>query len=189
MRVSYCLISSVIVQLALLGMVSYTPEPAVPLIAVRPATEQNMKDELKLEKYNRTVTQAMLVSDRLYHRHGCDSQYTRTTAERAVIEQVNVRLVTAVVIVESSCKFNAHSARGAHGLMQIVPKIHHVSAKALQDPNTNIQIGTRYLALLVHKYGVREGIHHYFGMGNNDGSTDGNTYTNHVLLVAGYQVN
>jgi len=60
----------------------------------------------------------------------------------------------------------AISATGDVGLAQINAKIHHLTVPALQDPTFNLQKGAMILAAFVHKFGLREGLHHYNGMGN-----------------------
>lgn len=174
------------IQLAALLLVATIPEEHVPSIACRGASEQQMKDAYTHEKYDKMVLQAYHTSDVVYRSHGCGSSFSWATAVHSVKARVNARLVAAVVIVESSCRPFVHSKRGAVGLMQIVPRIHHVSVRALQDPDTNIRIGTEYLSSLVYHYGIRRGLHHYFGMGYSDGNITGEEYVNHVLAVAGY---
>ncbi len=72
-------------------------------------------------------------------------------------------LVKAVIAVESSFDPVALSARGAIGLMQIIPETgaryglvpddrRDVEAK-LRDPATNVRIGTRYLRDLLARFG------------------------------------
>jgi soluble lytic murein transglycosylase len=67
---------------------------------------------------------------------------------------------------ESAFIENARSSADARGLMQILPatasrlarqaRIPHYSAKKLFQAETNIALGTRYLAFLVRRYGKTE---------------------------------
>ena len=89
------------------------------------------------------------------------------------------RLVAGAILAESSCNPSAVSERGAVGLMQINERVWK-TGQNLKDPETNIRIGTKILGLYVHEYGVREGLHHYNGMGDPT-----SVYADKVLLYAG----
>lgn len=73
-------------------------------------------------------------------------------------------LVAALINVESGFREDVTSKAGAVGLMQVIPSTAHavardaglperVTAKTLERPGTNIRVGVRYLAYLVHHYG------------------------------------
>ena len=73
---------------------------------------------------------------------------------------VDPYLVAAVIRTESSWDANASSARGARGLMQLMPETARemeergfvspsYSAENLEDPATNIEFGCAYLAYLL----------------------------------------
>jgi soluble lytic murein transglycosylase-like protein len=72
---------------------------------------------------------------------------------------VDAALVAAVITVESRFHPEARSAKGALGLMQVMPAtgarygVH--SAGDLLDPGVNIDIGTRYLLDLQNQFGHR----------------------------------
>lgn len=64
-------------------------------------------------------------------------------------------LIHAVIRAESNYSPTALSAKGAIGLMQVMPATgmrFGVSAKALRQPDTNIRIGTQYLAWLLERF-------------------------------------
>jgi soluble lytic murein transglycosylase-like protein len=65
-------------------------------------------------------------------------------------------LVRAVMKVESGGKQEAVSAKGATGLMQLMP----ATAKALgvdpKDPQENVEGGSKYLQRMINKYGSKE---------------------------------
>ena len=73
------------------------------------------------------------------------------------------------------------SEKGAVGLVQINPRVWRYSRRALQDPFTNLQIGTRILAAYIRAHGLKlkEGLHRYNGLG--DPSED---YSERVLQAA-----
>ncbi len=65
-------------------------------------------------------------------------------------------LLHAVIAVESNYNVNAVSPKGAIGLMQIMPATgqrYGVSAKDLRQPESNIRVGSRYLAELLQRFG------------------------------------
>lgn len=74
---------------------------------------------------------------------------------------VDPLLVLSVIKVESNFRTTAQSHKNAHGLMQIIPETGKGIAKSLkmdysdamlQDPDTNIQMGTYYLAYLINHF-------------------------------------
>jgi Transglycosylase SLT domain len=184
MRKSVIVINAFIIQLALLGIFSYVPPLSIPLgVSIAP-TEQEVKGQMKADANEAAMTRAVLSAANLYSSHKCHSDFSRLTAENAILNHIRVRLVAAVVVMESGCKPHIISSAGAAGLMQIMPRSHHISTRALLDPAVNIRIGTLYLASLIHKYGEREGLHHYLGMGTTDGNMTGDDYASNVLSIA-----
>lgn len=79
---------------------------------------------------------------------------------------LEVSLLTAVIISESKFYYSAESHRGAKGLMQLMPetakwvaeKIGHenFSEEQLLDPETNIKLGSWYLASLKKEFNGNE---------------------------------
>lgn len=60
------------------------------------------------------------------------------------------KLIASVIYHESRFKIGVASGKGAVGLMQVVPGKH--SAEYLLDPESNIKVGTAYLAKLQKRY-------------------------------------
>ena len=73
---------------------------------------------------------------------------------------LDAALVFSVINVESHFRENAISAKGAVGLMQVLPSTAEEVAKNfswenfdLKEPETNIKIGAYYLSQLLHNFG------------------------------------
>ena len=64
----------------------------------------------------------------------------------ASLYNLDPKLVTAIIHVESRFNTKAVSHRGAVGLMQVMPKMAHKTKRQLQDPETNIREGVRLLS-------------------------------------------
>jgi soluble lytic murein transglycosylase-like protein len=74
--------------------------------------------------------------------------------EVAMRHGVDPALVAALIRVESGFRVDAVSPQGAQGLMQVMPD----TAALLgfsdgTDPHVNLEIGTRYLAILLEQFG------------------------------------
>lgn len=61
-------------------------------------------------------------------------------------------LVAAVVEVESSFRPEVGSHKGAVGLMQLLPSTAGMSRSQLQDPETNVEAGAKYLDYLRERF-------------------------------------
>ena len=84
---------------------------------------------------------------------------TGTTAYDPIIQNaairfgVDARLVKAVIQVESAYQPRARSAKGAMGLMQLMPETARLyQASNPYDPRSNIEAGTRYLKTLLDRF-------------------------------------
>ncbi|MDO8964634.1 MAG: lytic transglycosylase domain-containing protein [Coriobacteriia bacterium] len=97
---------------------------------------------------------------RLYHPLG----YETVIARESHAAGIDPYVIAAVINVESGYRPDVASKAGAVGLMQVKPSTAHayaaetglppvVTADMLRDPETNIMVGTRYLAFLVSHYG------------------------------------
>ena len=162
---------------------SYEPGPHPAKLTVRAQTSQSLTLQLRVEHVEKEIKRQAKIARMLYLAHGCTDTYAELTARTAYKVGLPVRLITSVVIVESTCRPRIVSSEGAVGLMQ-VGRVWHVSRLQLQDPAFNLMIGSRILAQDIRQYGVREGLHHYNGMGVDCASCDGG-YPEKVLLVAG----
>lgn len=88
--------------------------------------------------------------------------YREVIVEEAKKNNLDPLLVAAVVWVESSYNDNAESAKGARGLMQVMPEtglwaaeqigMENFSKDELFDPYINITIGTWYLGDLFRQF-------------------------------------
>lgn len=65
-------------------------------------------------------------------------------------------LVNAVIMAESSGRSNAISPKGARGLMQLMPATARELGVDPDDPQQNVEGGTRYLNQMLAKYGDPE---------------------------------
>ena len=145
-------------------------------------------DKIRLSPEQRAnlikVNKATLSAAQIYARHSCGIRLARQTAVDAIYYKVDVRLVAAVVIAESSCNPRAKSPTGAIGLMQIMPKTWHATEQQLYDPNFNLKKGSMILAYLIHMYGVDQGIAMYLGSSDED---ETEAYVDRVKQIAGYR--
>lgn len=82
------------------------------------------------------------------------SEIDRLIEDHARLQRLDPALVRAVVTVESSYDPSARSAKGAMGLMQLMP----ATARSLEvenpyDPEENLRGGTTYLRRLLDRFG------------------------------------
>lgn len=81
------------------------------------------------------------------------ARYAALVAHTAKKTGVDQALVHAVIQVESHYQPHAVSAKGAAGLMQLMPDTaHRFGVSNRTDPAQNIAGGTRYLKTLLHKF-------------------------------------
>lgn len=125
-----------IVSLAVTRTVRLTPfrliDPVAPVLAT------GLAEPFKAAmKFPRTVPSARA------------SGYMSLVKEASARHGIDPQLVTALIHVESGFQAHARSPKGALGLMQIMPgtgaRYGVSNPKALLDPMTNIDVGTRYL--------------------------------------------
>ena len=176
----------VLASIFCLGCWYYNPVP-IPQVPVHAITSADVIAEVQRELKQKEIDKAAVVSARLYRAYGCPVALAQPTAVNSVTYHVPVRLSTAVVIVESTCRPRAISKAGAVGYWQVMPKLHHTTRKALYDRDTNFEIGTRYLSFLIHRDGMETGVAEYFGV--TPGSDAAWDYAFHVFEVAGYRTN
>ena len=73
--------------------------------------------------------------------------YVKRSADK---HDIDPRLILALIKVESNFEERTRSSRGARGLMQLMPKTaEKFGAKSVDDPEENIEAGTRYLKYLI----------------------------------------
>ena len=136
---------------------------------------------LTAQDMDRVFVREQATSDaaRLYRRLGCSTHFAELTARNAVENSLPVRVLVALIVVESSCRFNVVSNRGAVGLTQVMPRIWKHSRSDLLDPEKNVSIGAKILADYSRKHGLRDGLHRYHGLGD-----DGQAYVGRVLELS-----
>ncbi len=98
------------------------------------------------------------------------AEYVNIYAEEYDVDKM---LIFAIIKAESNFNPNAKSHNNAKGLMQLMEKtavdVSNQENIDLYNPETNIQIGTQYLAELLEKYNYQVGIAlaaYNAGMGN-----------------------
>ena len=87
-----------------------------------------------------------------------ETPYGELILRAARDQELNPRLVAAVVRAESSYRAEVVSSKGARGLMQLMPataKRFGVETGELFDPEANLAAGTRYLAWLRKRFDDR----------------------------------
>jgi len=84
-------------------------------------------------------------------------QYAVTVAELSAKYRIDRNLIMAVIAQESCFKYNATSAAGAQGLMQLMPDTAtFLNIKDAYDPVQNIDGGIRYLSQLKKEFSSDE---------------------------------
>jgi hypothetical protein len=154
------------------------PKPPAPVVQVQ------------VEAHSPEFERAFFQAAKVYGKAGCgDQQLAEMTAKHAIATGLPAAVVAAVIAAESTCSPMAVSNRGALGLMQVVPKIHgkryDFTRVNLLNPDENLTVGTTILAEMVHEYGLKSGLHHYYGMGSSGIALDGSGYAERVLALAG----
>lgn len=87
------------------------------------------------------------------HRAGLQIPFGDSIRDAAADNGVEPALVTAVIAAESNFDPDALSAKGAQGLMQLMPATaSDLGVRNVWDPDQNIRGGTAYLARLLGKY-------------------------------------
>jgi len=104
----------------------------------------------------------LLFHSRWYLRRVYPIHYKDVITRYSLEHDVDPFLVTAVIRVESRFRPEAVSAKGARGLMQVMPDtgkwiagelgIGEFDPEMLYDPMTNLRVGTWYLAFLRREY-------------------------------------
>lgn len=168
----------------LIGQLINEPGPKPIIVAAIAQNPDSIRLELQRQTRQLEFDRDTRVARFLYRTHGCSgTDYSELTARNAIDRGLPVRLVAAVVIYESTCRPYVVSGEGAVGLMQI-SKIWRVPKWKLKDPAFNLAKGTEILINYVRHYGIREGLHHYNGLGIGCSACDAE-YADKVLSIAG----
>lgn len=167
MKLSFRTILIAVVYMALFAIVFHAPTPK-PIVAV-PYTEIQIMERLKIERIeserNKAIRRATAAARAVYRANGCRDTYSDLTGRTAYERGISARLLAAVVFVESSCDPRTISRTGDIGLLQVNPRVWGHRSE-LKDPVSNMRIGSHILKQYIARYGVREGLHRYNGLGN-----------------------
>ena len=123
---------------------------------------------------------------RIYGKAGCgDVELAELTARSAQKTGLPANVIAAEIAVESACDPLAVSRDGGVGLTQVMPKIWAGKYNNFRDKNLlksedSIDVGMEILADNVRQYGLRQGIRHYNGAGEN-----AEVYASKVMALAG----
>jgi soluble lytic murein transglycosylase-like protein len=152
-----------------------------PVVRFAPLSAEQIQRGVAYDQKEKEYTRAAIAARLVYRRNGCRTTFAEETGRIAVDNGLSARVLAALVFVESSCNPNAASNRDSIGLAQInyhVWKQH--TRKEYLNPELNLQVGANILANYVRKYGLREGLHHYNGLGDTS-----DFYSTKVLTAAG----
>lgn len=157
------------------------PEPQT----LRPTmpTPETLTAQFNAEQQQARYDAAEEVASHVLRTHCGDDEYAEPIAHAALDNNISVRVATAVLVVESTCRPDVVSAEGAVGLMQVVPRVWHVSSERLHNPDFNIRKGTEILAAYMRGRDVRAGLRRYNGLGEGCEACD-DAYPDKVLTVA-----
>jgi soluble lytic murein transglycosylase len=105
----------------------------------------------------------LIFHSRWYLKRVYPIHYKDIITQYSLENDIDPFLVTAVIRVESRFRPEAVSPKGARGLMQVMPdtgkwiaaelRMGKYNLEMLQDPSTNLKLGTWYLAFLRQEYG------------------------------------
>ena len=150
---------------------------------VRAYSPDDIRAEFAREQKQKEYERVEHVARKLFSSYGCQGDLAPAAARSAVDLNLNIRVLTAVIFVESSCRMKAVSSKDAVGPTQVNWRVwRQYTRQQLLDPETNVRAGSKILAGYVRRYGLREGLHAYNGFGDPTSA-----YADKVLLVAGYR--
>jgi soluble lytic murein transglycosylase-like protein len=162
---------------------AYAPKPVDPPAPVVVQAQQ----EVRSPEFERAFFQAAKV----YGKAGCGDQHlAEITAKHAISSGLPAGVVAAMIATESTCNPMAVSNRGAVGLTQVNVKVwskrYDFTKINLLNPEDSLKVGTSILSDQVKQYGLRAGLHRYYGEGGDDGlGLGGSGYVEKVLALAG----
>lgn len=159
----------------------YTPAPQP--VKIVPVTAAQIREDVKHEQNAKKIQRATAAARQVYRRLGCRQDFSGETGRAAIEFGLSPRLLAGLVFIESTCNPNAADGRGSIGLTQVNSKVW--GRKNLRDPETNLRIGAKILAVFVVRFGLVEGLHHYNGYSD----VHEHVYVNKVLTAAGLAAN
>lgn len=159
----------------------YAPVEGPAPIHVSAPTPESMQAQFDRESKQKAYDRAEEVAAHVMRMNGCSDEYAEAVGQAAVDNSVSPRILASLAYVESSCRADAVSGAKSVGLTQVNPKAWHYTTAELMNPYRNAQIGAHILATYTRRYGVKEGLHRYNGLGDKSES-----YSRKVLTAAGY---
>ena len=175
-----CLLLSVALVPYRLLSAGAAPKP----LCARAYSPEDLRAEFAREQKQKEYDRVEHIARKLFRSYGCRADLAPATARSAVDHNLNIRILTALIFVESSCRANAVSSKDAVGPTQVNWRVwRQYSRQQLLDPETNVRAGSKILAGYIRRYGLREGLHAYNGFGDPT-----NAYADKVFLVAGYRI-
>lgn len=177
------LLSIAVLTITTVGIWGTRPLPVPPAPAFTPITAEQIDKEVRTERVTREINRQAAIAEKVFEQHRCHLAHADLVARYAMKHHIPIRLLAAVILVESKGKENAVYGGTDIGLMQINSRVWKYSKVQLLDPEFNLKVGTRILGGYIHSYGFVEGLHHYNGMGNSS-----NDYATQVYKIAGMQM-
>ena len=104
-------------------------------------------------EYPEEVLQALPFARTVFEPPAIPEQYRDLVTKTAARHGVDARVVSALIQVESAYHSRAVSAKGARGLMQLMPATgRQYGALDLFDPKVNLEAGVQHLKKLLTRY-------------------------------------
>ena len=104
-------------------------------------------------EYPEEVLQALPMARSIFEPPSIPEQYRDLVTRTATKHGVDPRVVSALIQVESAYHSRAVSAKGARGLMQLMPATgRQYGALDLFDPKVNLEAGVQHLKKLLTRY-------------------------------------
>lgn len=176
--------SSLLMIVALFPFGLLSPGAAPKPLYAHAYSPEDIRAEFAREQKQKEYDRVEHIARRLFRSYGCRGDLAPATARSAVDLGLNIRILTALIFVESTCRTNAVSSKDAVGPTQVNWRVwRQYTRQQLLDPETNVRAGSKILAGYVRRYGLREGLHAYNGFGDPTSA-----YADKVLLVAGYRI-
>lgn len=140
------------IALGLTGVVAVAASAAAEVRAATKDVGQPKRARSAVSHHRVTYTPAPSIAVRrpAAKDHGA---YAREIAEAAALHAVPERLIWAVIRAESGFDARAVSAKGARGLMQLMPQTAEIlGVRDVFDPRENIHGGTRHLKAMLLRF-------------------------------------
>jgi soluble lytic murein transglycosylase-like protein len=142
---------------------------SLPVFTVKPVEKPTPVSAYDQESFRKSFFDA----SRVYGRAGCGDIYlAELTARSAQKTGLPANVIAALISVESTCNPLAVSKDGDVGLTQVQVKVWAGKYNNFRDKNLlrqedSIDVGMEILAENVKIWGLRQGIRHYNGAGEN----------------------